>query len=181
MPEVVAITGLPGAGKTTLALGLSELTGWPIMSTGDIARRVDPAGLSRGELADEELFRAAFLGAIGAFTPPVILDGLPRSRGQVELLPPDTIVLSLWCRHDIAVGRLLRRGRSDDTEALAKKRVEEQSVLLEFEHSDRYGPVRGWARDLAGWQGSLNTSVNKPGWILERVFDYVMGKRRDAH
>lgn len=176
MPEVVAITGLPGAGKTTLALGLSELTGWPVMSTGDIARRVDPAGLSRGELANEQLFRAAFLGALGSYTPPVILDGLPRSRGQVELLPPDTLVFALWCRPDIAIGRLLRRGRSDDTEALAKKRVAEQADLLEFDL-----PGRGWAREIAGWEGSLNTSVAKPGWILERVFGYVTGERRDAH
>lgn len=177
MLDVVAITGIPGAGKTTLALQLSELTGWHVLSTGDIARRVDPASLSNGDLADEAAFRAAYKREILGYRGlPVILDGLPRSRSQVELLPAEgTMVFFLWCRYDIALGRLLRRGRSDDSSLIAEKRIREQSALLEADSND------GWARKLAGWAGSINTSNTRPALIAGRVHDYITGAKRDAH
>ncbi len=43
LPKVVVVGGLPGTGKSTLAQGLSQVTGWPVVSS-DHLRRLPAAG-----------------------------------------------------------------------------------------------------------------------------------------
>lgn len=174
--RAIAITGIPGSGKSTLAVGLAKERGWTIMSTGDIARAVDPDSLGQGGMADEAAFQAAFHDALGVldWSRTVVLDGIPRSPGQVPLLPSLTTVLMLTVRPDIARDRLLRRGRPDDQADLIARRVQEQSALLDVEHAD------GWAYRLAGWHGVINTSQKRPTDILHDVLAYLDGRKREA-
>lgn len=172
----IAVAGIPGAGKTTLARGLCrayEYTG--LISTGDIARRVDPAGLAAGGLADEDSFRAGWDERMKAVAMGwrYVLDGIPRSRGQMDLLPDDTTLIVLTCRPDIARDRLLRRGREDDEPDIVSRRITEQSALLEVEHAD------GWLYTAAGWKRTINTSRKSPEDILIGVIDYLNGVRTE--
>lgn len=167
-PNTVAIIGVPGSGKTTLAEGLSERLGYNVVSSGDIARAVDSASLAVGDLADEALFREAW--ARVALPPHAVIDGLPRSEGQVALLPDDATVILLTCRSDIAISRLLRRGRDDDRAEIAERRVTQQQVALE-----------GWAYQLADWNGTINTTYLPKDRVLRQVVGYLMKSKPDAH
>lgn len=175
--RVIAITGIPGSGKTTLAGGLAAHYGYRVIGTGDISRMVDPASLSGGGMADESLFQAAFRVAmdhIDDWSKPVIIDGLPRRREQITLLPYFTTMFGLTCRPDIARDRLLRRARPDDTEEIVARRVEEQSALLDIEHAD------GWMYQTVGWGRVINTSVKPIDAILHDVIEYLDGRKRQA-
>lgn len=174
--RVIAITGIPGAGKTTLAKTVGAVLGYPVISTGDISRRVDPDGLAAGAMADEALLRRAFQQTLedADWSTPNIVDGLPRSREQVALLPYFTRIVNLTCRPDIARDRLLRRGREDDTPDIVARRIEEQSELLDIKHAD------GWLYALAGWGWSVNTSYKSPEQVAEGVLAALTGKKMQA-
>lgn len=173
----VAIAGIPGSGKTTLARGLAEARGWVVLSTGDIARAVDPDGLAAGGLADESAFRRGWDAALASVKDTgttVVFDGIPRSRGQLDLLPEGTKLLGLNVRPDIARQRLLLRGRPDDTDDIIGRRIEEQSALLEVRHAD------GWFYTVAGWGAVVDTSRKLPPAILAGVLGYLDGTRHEA-
>lgn len=174
--RVIAITGIPGAGKSTLAAGIASRKGWQVLSTGDIARRVDPASLAVGGMADEIAFQGAFRAAMDEvdWSNPVILDGIPRSKGQIILLPYFTRILALNCRPDVAKDRLLRRGRPDDTEELIDRRIKEQTALLDVEHAD------GWLYQMAGWGAVVNTTYKSVDMILGDVLAYLDGEKKQA-
>lgn len=173
--RVIAITGIPGAGKTTLTEALSEALGIRALSTGGIARMVDPQSRADGAMADEESFRAAFVAALREHSDAdVILDGIPRSRGQLDLLPEGAKIIALTCRADIARDRLLRRGREDDQPEVIERRVREQGVLLDVDHAD------GWLYSVAGWGAVVNTSIKSPGQIAHDVIEYLQGRKKQA-
>jgi adenylate kinase family enzyme len=178
--DTLAITGVPGTGKTTLATILSERLGWPILSTGNIARVIDPGGLSRGDMAEETGFALAFgltYQKMLSLYPkaPVILDGIPRTVGQLEYLQPySTRVLLLTARMDVAVDRLRRRGREDDTPELIERRIRQQGALLEIDNA------KGWAFQIAGFHTSVNTTYKTPDVVAEGVIQYLLGNRTEA-
>lgn len=175
----VAIAGIPGAGKTTLAKALHERMGWPLLSTGDIARRIDPEAVALGEVAAEDAFADAFLERlheieiIGDY--PVILDGIPRYRAQVDLLEDKTVLLGLTCRTDIAIQRQLLRGRpGDDNAAMVEHRTKTQAELLEANLAD------GWLYRLAGWGGVINTGRLRREQVADGAIAYLTGMKREA-
>jgi adenylate kinase family enzyme len=178
MPRrAIAITGIPGSGKTTLARGLAEARGWIVLGTGDIARRIDPESLVAGGMANEARFQVAFRAAMDAvddWSKPLILDGIPRCQEQLVLLPYSTQIIGLTCRADIARDRLLRRGRPDDTPEIVARRVEEQSFLLDVRHAD------GWLYHVAGWGSVVNTSDKRPGVILRDVLAFLDGTKKQC-
>lgn len=162
----LAIAGIPGAGKTTLALHLMDELGWPILSSGDIARAVDPGGVAAGGLADEASFRSAWFKQLGLLQAgPVIFDGIPRSREQVELLPNGTQIIMLVCPFAVAVSRLTRRGRADDTTDVIVRRLEEQVALLEAAQAD------GWLYRLIGMQAVFRTDRKTPQELAALVVE----------
>ncbi|MGO0575215.1 adenylate kinase [Ornithinimicrobium panacihumi] len=139
--------GPPGAGKGTQAALVSSSRGIPAISTGDIFRanikNETPLGLqvkeitaSGGYVPDEitnEIVknRLAEDDAARGF----LLDGYPRTTGQVEALDAmlaeaghalDAVV-ELTVDTDEVVGRLLARaveqGRADDTEEVIRARM----------------------------------------------------------
>lgn len=138
----VVLVGPPGAGKGTQARGVSAALGVPHVSTGDLLRALaeQPTELGR------EL-RATLAG--GALVPDAVtneivrarlaepdaragslLDGYPRNRAQARAL--DTAlaahgraldrVLELRLDDELALTRLLARGRADDTETVIRHR-----------------------------------------------------------
>ncbi|MEF3322409.1 adenylate kinase [Gulosibacter sp. GYB002] len=142
------IVGAPGAGKGTQATGLAEAFGVPAISTGDIFRANIKNGTELGKKVQEitaqgqlvpdsltnELIRDRLSQADVA--PGFLLDGYPRTVGQVEflteLLAADgaaiDAVVQLVTDTDAVVARLLKRaeeqGRVDDTEEVIRHRQE---------------------------------------------------------
>ena len=142
------IVGAPGAGKGTQATGLAEAFGVPAISTGDIFRANIKNGTELGKKVQEitaqgqlvpdsltnELIRDRLSQADVA--PGFLLDGYPRTVGQVEflteLLAADgaaiDAVVQLVTATDAVVARLLKRaeeqGRVDDTEEVIRHRQE---------------------------------------------------------
>ena len=140
------IMGPPGAGKGTQAALIAEQYAIPAVSTGDIFRsniknrtelgqQVEQILASGGYVPDEVTNaivrdRLGWDDARGGF----LLDGYPRTTGQVEFL--DSVlaegdhridgVIVLTVDEDAVVGRLLKRaeveGRSDDSEEVIRER-----------------------------------------------------------
>lgn len=179
MEGIIMIAGIPGSGKTELAGRLHDAFGGTLISTGDIARRVDPDGVSQGKLADEAAFRAAFdvrlLQAIHEDPAPIILDGFPRNRTQMGYVEGfKTKLIALTCRPDVAVDRQMLRGRAGDTVHNIEVRTAEQMVLLEQNVAD------GWLYRAAGWVACINTTQKTPDQIAAGVIAYLRGEKREA-
>jgi adenylate kinase len=152
----LVLVGPPGAGKGTQAVALSEQLGVPHISTGDLFRahvgEQTPLGqeakrfLDSGELVPDsvtnEMVRERLSEPDGAAG--FLLDGFPRNTKQAEVLgqilsEADTAldaVIQLDVPEDIVVGRLMSRGRADDTEEVVRRRQQiyasETAPLLEY-------------------------------------------------
>ena len=142
------IVGPPGAGKGTQAARIAEALGVPAVSTGDIFRqnikeqtelgRRVTAILDAGEYVPDELTnelvddRLAQPDAEDGY----LLDGYPRTAGQVEFLDGINLrrgerldaVIRLVADTEEVVRRLLARsveqGRNDDTEEIVRHRLD---------------------------------------------------------
>lgn len=147
----VLMFGVPGAGKGTQGDFLRNLPDFCIFSSGHLFRNLDPesedgatvsAYTSRGELVPDELTIRMFFSwierliAAGEFRPEsqlLILDGLPRSVRQVELIRPRIdvkAVIHLVCHDEEKMIERIRRrarieGREDDvSDAVIRRRFE---------------------------------------------------------
>lgn len=134
--HVIVIIGPTGSGKSTVAAHIHRKTGWPILSTGDIARQINTAAnvkaLKLGNLSPAEgKIRAAVSAAVKTIKPGkgLILDGFPRNVDQFTYLmskfnmDTDLLLLSLDTSDWISLAdRLMRRRRVDDSiKAINKK------------------------------------------------------------
>jgi adenylate kinase len=142
------LIGPPGAGKGTQATRLAEIYGIPAISTGDIFRSNVKNGTELGTKA--KAFMDAGDNVPDSLTNELIrdrlededaqdgflLDGYPRTTDQVRELDEflashgaalDAVV-ELEADPEVVVGRLRKRaleqGRSDDTEAVVRHRLE---------------------------------------------------------
>ena len=135
--------GPPGSGKGTQCEVLSETLGVPHISTGDLLREAVRAGgiagrraqhfMSAGRLVPDRLvlrILEARLARPDARTRGYLLDGFPRTVAQArafETLPGargfDAVVV-LTLPRAVVVDRLAARGRTDDTEASVRRRLE---------------------------------------------------------
>ncbi len=142
------IMGPPGAGKGTQASSLSGHYGIPTVSSGDLFRThikaQDPLGqkvsalISRGEFVPDCITTSmVFRRLLQADTKAGwLLDGYPRTLGQVEALDIAQKelgthldgVISLVADPEELVGRMLRRaeieGRADDNADTIRRRIE---------------------------------------------------------
>ncbi|MFM7425014.1 MAG: adenylate kinase [Elainella sp.] len=136
--------GPPGAGKGTQAQNLAKTHQIPHISTGDILRSAvaqktelglkAQAYMDKGELVPDQLILDLVKERLGQSDAEKgwILDGFPRTVAQATFL--DTLLGSIQQNCDrvvnfevpdeILIGRLLGRGRKDDTEAVIRHRLE---------------------------------------------------------
>lgn len=150
------IVGPPGAGKGTQAVRLATVLGIAHISTGDLFRaniaESTPLGveakryMDAGELVPDEVTGAMVRDRLGHedATDGFILDGFPRTVAQASMLDHVLAerrweldaVLELVVATDVVVGRLLGRGRGDDTEDVIRRRLvvyaESTAPLLDF-------------------------------------------------
>jgi adenylate kinase len=151
MYNTVLLLGAPGSGKGTWGKVLGTMPGFYHLSTGDIFRGLDPeseAGIKvmtiiqKGELVPDELAfdlweqhmnKAILLGAFRPEKDILVLDGLPRTPRQAEMLKPVAevkAILLLDCDdRELLVKRLRKRAllehRADDAnEATIRHRFE---------------------------------------------------------
>lgn len=152
MPDryrTVLIFGAPGVGKGTQGKMLGNIPGFHHFSTGDMFRKLDPHSelgktfvsySTRGELVPDELTVEVWKRTIdaqatlGIFHPHcdlLILDGIPRSVTQTELMERyiDVLGILLLEGEEEAIlkrlkGRALQQGRPDDAqEEIVRRRL----------------------------------------------------------
>ncbi|GAA1486784.1 adenylate kinase [Brachybacterium fresconis] len=184
------IVGPPGAGKGTQAVRLAESLSIPAISTGDIFRANVAGETELGVLAKSYMDAGEYVpdsvtndmvrsrlsedDAKDGF----LLDGYPRTLDQVEALDATLselgtsldAVLLLQVETDAVVGRLLERGRaegrSDDTEATIRRRLEvyaEQTAPLIDVYENR-----GLVRRVDGMAGIDEVTVALREALAER-------------
>lgn len=139
----LVLVGPPGAGKGTQAEFISAHFAIPHISTGDIFRANLSAGtplgleakgyMDKGDLVPDSLTTAMVRDRLqqGDVANGFLLDGFPRTTGQAEALDgilreintPLEVVLEMQADEDEIVGRLLARGRSDDSEEVIRHRL----------------------------------------------------------
>ena len=125
---VVCLTGMPGAGKSTIAEGLKG-KGFEVINMGDAVRaearkrNLEPTGKNLGKLM-LELREKNGPGAIAELIQDqitnssknvIVIDGI-RSNAEIEVLRKvgKVKLLSIHASTDIRFGFLTERGRSDD-------------------------------------------------------------------
>lgn len=196
--RAVLLFGAPGVGKGTQGKALGCIPGFFHFSMGDAFRSLDPDSelgktvrgyTSRGELVPDEVTVQLWKQTIdglkrdGSYRPEadlLVLDGIPRSVRQVELLKPhvDVLrVLHLTCTDERTTEHLverlrkraLRENRADDAkdDVIRRRfqvyRAETQPVVEE------YGP------DVVVDFDPLGT----PAEVLQRILAVVAPIQRD--
>jgi len=160
----IVLLGAPGSGKGTQAALMVEELGLPHISTGELLRAAIAAGtdlgkkakavIDRGELVSDDIMLSLIEERLGQddVTGGFILDGYPRNLAQAESL--DTLLGRLSQPVDEALqidvdeeqviariaGRAEEEGRSDDSEAVARKRMRvyaEQTAPVVGYYADR--------------------------------------------
>ncbi len=150
----------PGAGKGTQAKTLADHWKVPHISTGDILRSAikeqTPLGVKAksfvdsGQLVPCELVQDMVEERLqkADTSSGWILDGFPRTVEQAAFLDNllkkmnlgGAMVINLDVPDDVVVGRLLERGRRDDTESVIRRRLEvyrsETTPLIDY-YGDR--------------------------------------------
>lgn len=170
----LVLVGPPGAGKGTQAEFISAHFAIPHISTGDIFRANLSAGtplgleakgyMDKGDLVPDSLTTAMVKDRLqqGDVANGFLLDGFPRTTGQAEALDgilreintPLEVVLEMQADEDEIVGRLLARGRSDDSEEVIRHRLKV--------YADQTAPIISYYKD----SGILRT-INGLGSVAE--------------
>ena len=170
--QFLAITGTPGAGKSTLAAAVSASLHVPVLSAGDVARTVDDQSRSTGAMAAEDLFRDEWSKRVSASgSGPLILEGIPRKMSQLDLLPPNTLTIALMCAWEVSEMRLLARNRIDD--GFARERYEAQLVQFGAHKVDQLEGT--WIFGLVGPDNLIRTDLMTPQEVAQGVMFYLLG------
>lgn len=188
--QTVLLFGAPGAGKGTQGAMLGRVPGFHHLSSGDVFRTLDPHSelgktfyqySSRGELVPDELTVKVLAENMHAqtvlsiFKPHddiLVLDGIPRTRNQAELMQEHCDVLGvihLVCPDkDAMMERLRKRAikekRADDAkEDVIRRRweiyEEDTAPVLDFYDSSIVREV---------------DAMGSPGKVLQQVLEQVV-------
>jgi len=134
---VINILGVAGSGKSTQGMLLAERLRCPWISIGQLFRQKLEGEareeMLQGKIINDEITLAVLkndLAVKNAKENEVVLDGFPRTMSQAEWLVNEvgcgnikmTGIIHLMANQDIAMDRLLQRGRTDDTEQVINQR-----------------------------------------------------------
>ena len=180
--KVYLIFGEEGSGKSTHAQLLAKETGLPYISSGKLVRLETEKQSSLGQTfvdsrtayIDDELFIPFILNYLSksAYSHGFVLEGFPRNLNQLSVLEDffktKNLVLQkavyITLPQEIAIKRLLSRGRADDTPEKIKDRLnsfrqyqkeiveklKQQGKLVELENLDPTETVYARLRDSLG-------------------------------
>lgn len=131
----ILLIGPQGSGKSTQAKLLSEHLNLPVISTGDIFRKLSQVKeiLNAGKLVDDQITSEIVKNRLNQedCRNGFILDGYPRNINQLKIFDPGfDKVIYLKVSNEEVVKRLMHRGREDDTADLIKTRLD-----LYYEHT----------------------------------------------
>ena len=186
--RTVLLFGAPGVGKGTQGKMLGRIPGFHHFSTGDMFRTLDPHSdlgktflsySTRGELVPDELTvelwkrnieAQATLGMFHPYNELLVLDGIPRSVRQTELMDEHIDVLGILLLEgdcDALLrrlkGRAMEQGRPDD----AKEEIVRRRLAV---YSDETQPV------LSHYPVELQhriDAIGTPAVVLDRVIRAV--------
>jgi dephospho-CoA kinase len=126
--KIFIIVGMPASGKN-LARQYADSKGLPYFATGDLVRRevsrmgLEPNAPNMARVSTElrgkdglGVTRLALSTALEARSPVVFLEGM-RSWPEIELIRGDAeaVVVAFLAPRKVRLGRILSRGRSDDS------------------------------------------------------------------
>ncbi|MFF3515383.1 AAA family ATPase [Streptomyces sp. NPDC002573] len=146
--RIVIVSGAPGAGKSTLALPLSEELGFSLLSKDHIKETLhDSLEAPAGDLASSRRLGAAAMNliwALAARCPEAILEAnfLPRhpaTRPHLESLAADVVEVYCWCPPAEAARRYAARAATVHPVHVVHELSAE--VLAEYDQPLGYGPV----------------------------------------
>ncbi len=127
----IVLFGMPGSGKSTQGQKLAAELGYPWISSGEILRQSKEQWvqdkLKTAELFDDHMMLKLLQNALNG-KDNAILDGFPRTREQAEMAIKElgvTEVIELVVPEDQIYQRLTERGREQDQNEIAKKRIED--------------------------------------------------------
>lgn len=132
----ILITGPQGSGKTTHAKIVAEKFNLCFIKTGDLVRnkalensdegRKLKEALDKGELADDRIIANLVENALVQQNckDNFVMDGYPRRLPQLQVFDPGfDKVFYLDLSDEMAIERMLKRGREDDTPQLIQQRL----------------------------------------------------------
>jgi len=149
----IFLIGAPGSGKTTQGARIAERLQIPHVSMGEEIRRRRSEGqrmrFDAGGLLSEDDTKAILISVMaGALR--VVIDGIPRTAAQVELLQRMGVtsarVIEYGISFDDAMSRMRGRGRDGEDPGVIARR--------HSEHGRRSYDVLGACRE-AGWRVHL--------------------------
>lgn len=162
------VLGRQGAGKGTQCVRLSERYSIPHISTGDMLRAAVEAGtplgqqakaiMDAGDLVPDDVMQGIVADRLAQddAAPGFLLDGFPRTAAQAawldSALAPSGIsmAVSIEVPDDVVIGRMLARGRADDTEEAIRRRLdlyEQQTAPLLEHYAERVVAIDGHAEE----------------------------------
>jgi adenylate kinase len=133
---MIIVLGMAGAGKSTQCKKLEQRGGFQWFSVGQFLRSAEDdaekAEMALGKVLDDSIVTPIVREEINKRTdnPELLLDGCPRTVGQARWLasctetPNVRMVIHLVIDENIAMERLLKRQREDDTEYSMRRRFE---------------------------------------------------------
>jgi len=132
---VIIVLGMAGAGKSTQCRKLADTGEYRWVSIGELLRNMSvsaehKAEMMMGKVLSDDIVTPIVESVLKlGDNPTILLDGCPRTTGQARWLVEQEIVsingiLHMVVDDEIALHRLLKRGRSDDTPEAMRKRFD---------------------------------------------------------
>lgn len=145
---MIVLVGPPGAGKSTQAALLEERLHYRWISMGRLAREDnDPEmkkTMAKGELLPNKYIQGLLEKAESMIPQDqrILLDGYPRDDEQIGVMlefvhkekRPIKAVVHIKLEEDVAIERLSRRGRADDSPEIIRERFKNM-------YDDEIGPI----------------------------------------
>lgn len=128
---VLYLFGLQGSGKSTLAKYIATACNARHFETGQLLREQSKtlqASLKDGNMAPDEVTNGLYDTYVCQTSGNIVVDGYPRNETQfkhlIEKFDPNwrVVVIILDVDPELAIQRLLNRGREDDTQEAIQKR-----------------------------------------------------------